>query len=170
VQFTASAELQGKLERLRSLMRTQVPDGDLATIIEQAVTEKLERLESRRFANTKKPRKSVADSDTSRRSRYIPAAVRRAVAERDGKQCYYRDERGRRCTEHSELEFHHRHPFGFGGDHSPSGLRLLCPVHNRLMADYDYGRMPMIRTGGSDDRVSGSKGQTSSRGDPIVTR
>jgi hypothetical protein len=89
VQFTADAELQEKLERLRSLMRTQVPDGDLATIIEQAVTEKLERLESRRFAQTKKPRKSLADSDTSRRSRYIPAAVRRAVAERDGKQCYY---------------------------------------------------------------------------------
>ena len=39
VQFTASAELQDKLERLRALMRSQVPDGDLAAIIGQAVTE-----------------------------------------------------------------------------------------------------------------------------------
>jgi hypothetical protein len=34
VQFTASAELRDKLERLRGLMRSSVPDGDLAKIIE----------------------------------------------------------------------------------------------------------------------------------------
>ena len=50
VQFTASADLRNKLERLRALLRSEVPDGDLASIIEQAVTEKLERLEARRFA------------------------------------------------------------------------------------------------------------------------
>jgi hypothetical protein len=38
-EFTASAELRSKLERLRSLMRSSVPDGALATIIEEAVTE-----------------------------------------------------------------------------------------------------------------------------------
>ena len=38
VQFTASAELHDKLERLRALMRSSVPDGDLAAIVEQAVT------------------------------------------------------------------------------------------------------------------------------------
>jgi hypothetical protein len=45
VQFTASAELYDKLQRLQVLMRGAVPDGDLAVIIEQAVTEKLERFE-----------------------------------------------------------------------------------------------------------------------------
>ncbi len=49
IQFTAGAELHDKLERLQALMCSSVPDGDLATIIEVAVTEKLERLESRRF-------------------------------------------------------------------------------------------------------------------------
>ena len=52
VQFTASAELRDRLERLQALMRSSVPDGDLATIIDQAVTERLERLEARRFAKT----------------------------------------------------------------------------------------------------------------------
>ena len=33
-------------------MRPSVPDEDLAAIIEAAVTEKLERLEARRFAKT----------------------------------------------------------------------------------------------------------------------
>jgi hypothetical protein len=45
VQFTASAELHDKLERLRALMRSSMPDDDLAAIIEEVVTEKLERLE-----------------------------------------------------------------------------------------------------------------------------
>jgi hypothetical protein len=53
IQFTASAELRDKLERLRGLMRASVPDGDLAAVIEQAVTEKLERLEARRFGRAK---------------------------------------------------------------------------------------------------------------------
>ena len=41
IQFTASAKLHDKLERLRALMRSSVPDSDLAAIIEEAVTEKL---------------------------------------------------------------------------------------------------------------------------------
>jgi hypothetical protein len=41
VQFTASEALRDKLERLQALL----PGADLATLIEQAVTEKLERLE-----------------------------------------------------------------------------------------------------------------------------
>jgi hypothetical protein len=139
VQFTASAELREKIERLTALMRAQVPDGDLATILEQAVTEKLERLEARRFAKTATPRKSLADADTSPVSRRIPAAVRRAVSERDGNCCRFVDEQGRRCSERHRLEFHHGHPFGMGGDHSPSNIRLLCSTHNRYLAELDYG-------------------------------
>jgi hypothetical protein len=60
VQFTASTELRGKLERLQALMRCSVHGGDLAAVIEVAVTEKLERLEARRFGRTKSPRKTVA--------------------------------------------------------------------------------------------------------------
>jgi hypothetical protein len=154
VQFTAGAELHEKLERLRSLMRSQVPDGDLAAIIEQAVTEKLERLEARRFAKTQKPRKSLSDTDTSARSRYIPAAVKRTVSERDGRQCHYRNEQGRRCTERIALEHHHVYPFGFGGDHRPSELRLLCRAHNRLNREHDYGKATIARKASSKDHIS----------------
>jgi hypothetical protein len=163
VQFTAGAGLHEKLDRLRSLMRSQVPDGDLATIIEQAVTEKLERLEARRFAKTKKPRKSLEDTDISPRSRYIPAAVRRTVNERDERQCHYRNGQGRRCPERIVLEHHHVYPFGFGGDHSPSHLRLLCRAHNRLMAERDYGRTAMATKARSDDRASDVRGETAPR-------
>jgi hypothetical protein len=56
VEFTASAELREKLERLQNSMRTSVPDGDLAAVIDAAVTEKLERIERRRFGRTEAPR------------------------------------------------------------------------------------------------------------------
>ena len=94
VQFTASAELRRKLERLQALMRSQTADPDLAAVIEQAVTEKLERLEARRFGTTKAPRKELSGTDASAGSRYIPAAVRRAVYARDGGRCRYVDRRG----------------------------------------------------------------------------
>jgi 5-methylcytosine-specific restriction endonuclease McrA len=143
IHFTASADLREKLERLQALMQATVPDGDLGKIIHQAVTEKLERLERRRFAKTKKPRKSLAETDTRPKSRHIPAPVRRAVHERDGGRCTYRDKQGRRCAETRHLEFHHRNPFGKGGEHRPENLTLHCWTHNNLMAERDFGKEVM---------------------------
>jgi hypothetical protein len=145
VQFTASAELHDKLERLQALMRSSVPDGDLAAIIEAAVTEKLERLEARRFAKAKRPRKSLSESDIRPSSRHIPAAVKRIVRERDGGRCRYVDEQGRRCTARDRLEFHHRYPHGYGGDPSPDNIALMCATHNQYLADHDYGKKAMAR-------------------------
>jgi hypothetical protein len=145
VQFTASAALCDKLERLRDLMRPSVPDGDLAAILEQAVTEKLQRLEARRFARTPAPRRTLSQSQTSPTTRQIPAAVKRAVYERDGGQCRYEDERGRRCTAREGLEFHHRRPFGHGGDHSLANVALACRCHNGYLAEVDYGREAIAR-------------------------
>jgi hypothetical protein len=145
VQFTASAGLHEKLQRLRALMRSQVADGDLGAIIEAAVTEKLERLEARRFATTSRPRKDLSTTDTSPSSRCIPAAVRRAVHERDGGRCRYVDASGRRCEARHHLEYHHIHPFGLGGDHRPDNIRLMCAQHNAYLAEHDYGREAMTR-------------------------
>jgi hypothetical protein len=140
VQFTASAQFRDKLERLKALMRSEIPSGDLAEIFERAVTEKLERLEAKRFARTSAPRKTLNVTDTRPTSRHIPAAVRRAVHERDGGRCRFVDDQGRRCSERHRLELHHRHPFGMGGDHSPANVSLLCSSHNRLLAEHDYGK------------------------------
>jgi hypothetical protein len=59
VQFTASAELHDKLERLRALMRSQVPDGDLAVIIDMAT--------SRRPSGERCTSVTAADAATSMR-------------------------------------------------------------------------------------------------------
>ena len=154
VQFTASVELRDKLERLQALMRSSVPDGDLARIIDVLATEKLERLEAKRFGRTQAPRKGLAETNTTPTSRHIPSAVRRAVHERDGGRCTYVEARGRRCSKWDDLEFHHREPFGLGGDHSPQNLALMCQAHNGLLAEQDYGKDVMARYRGGAGRVS----------------
>jgi hypothetical protein len=151
VQFTASADFHHKLERLQALMGSRAPGGDLAAVMEQAVTEKLERLEARRFAQTRAHRERHAETETERSpdpspsSRHIPAAVRRAVRARDGDRCRYVDEQGRRCPERDRLEFHHRRPFGLGGDHSVLNVGLLCRGLNAYLAECDYGSEAMAR-------------------------
>jgi hypothetical protein len=87
-------------------------------------------------------------------SRYIPAAVRRAVHERDGDRCGYVDRQGRRCPERGRLEYHHRHPFALGGDRSLINISLMCHAHNQYLAEHDYGRAAMARNRHSRNRAS----------------
>ena len=134
-------------------MRSSVPDGDLAVLIEQAVTEKIERLEAKRYGKTKNPKKGLGETDTSAASRYIPAAVRRAVYERDKGRCRFRDATGRRCTETEWLELHHVRPYGRGGDHRPENVELRCRVHNEYEAERDYGKEAVTRYRNSTERV-----------------
>jgi hypothetical protein len=150
VEFTASEELRDKLKRLEALM----PGSDLASIIDAAVSEKLERVEAKRFAKTAKPRKSLEEADTSPGVRGISAAVRRFVCERDGNQCTYESPDGQRCPERDRLEFHHHEPYGVGGDRSAENIRLACEAHNAYMAELDYGKEKMGRYRRSANRVS----------------
>ena len=149
VEFTASEELRNKLKRLEALM----PGSDLASIIDAAVSEKLERVEAKRFGKTKKPRKGLEEADTSPGVRGISAPVRRFVCERDGDQCTYESPDGKRCPERDRLEFHHDKPYGLGGDRSAKNIRLLCKLHNAYMAELDYGKEKMDQYRRSADRV-----------------
>ena len=139
VAFTASEELRDKLERLQAL----TPGSDLASIIDAAVTEKLERLEAKRYRKTNKPRKNLEDADTSPGVRGVSAAVKRAVWERDGGRCTYVSDGGKRCPERHRLEFHHDETYARGGDRSADNLRLACHAHNDYMAEMDYGKAKM---------------------------
>jgi hypothetical protein len=149
LQLSIGEELRDKLERLKALMRVE-----LEAALEAAVTEKLERLEAKRYAATKTPRKNLSDTDTSGKSRYMPAAVKRMVWKRDQQQCTFMDGNGRRCPERQGLEFHHDDPFGLGGDHDPARVRLLCRSHNLYFAERDYGKEIMARFRRKGDRVS----------------
>jgi 5-methylcytosine-specific restriction endonuclease McrA len=126
-------------------MRSKVPDGDLAAIIEDAVTDKLKELEARRFGAAKTPRIGRSATGASSASRHIPAATKRAVSERDDRRCHFRNKEGRRCSARAGLEYHHRYPFAFGGGSGPDNLVLVCRVHHRLHSEHDYGPAPAVR-------------------------
>ena len=145
IQFTAGEDLHEDLERLRALLRHEFPDGEVGAIVGKAIRELRKHLEARRFAQTSTPRKSLADTNTEPSARDVPAAVRRAVYLRDESQCRFLDGQGRRCPERHQLEYHHRDPFGRGGDHDVTNVCLMCGPHNRYLAELDYGKEVVSR-------------------------
>jgi 5-methylcytosine-specific restriction endonuclease McrA len=72
--------------------------------------------------------------------KHIPNEVRRAIVLRDGEQCTYVDDEGRRCASRAFLQLHHEHAHALGGPSTIANLRLLCGAHNRLLAERDFGR------------------------------
>lgn len=139
VQFTASAEMRARIDRLRNLLRHEIPDGDLAAIFDRALTALLQQAEKRKFAATARPRSEGPRPRANPVSRDIPAAVRRAVWLRDGEQCAFTTRDGRRCGERGLLEFHHLVPFAHGGAATAENLPLRCRAHNQFEAWFDFG-------------------------------
>jgi hypothetical protein len=74
------------------------------------------------------------------RGRHVPAALRRAVFERDESRCTFRSDSRQRCRETAHLELHHLVPFARGGEHRLDNLTLRCRAHNALAAEQDFGR------------------------------
>jgi hypothetical protein len=73
------------------------------------------------------------------RGRHVPAAIRRAVFERDQGRCTYASDSGERCRETSLLELHHSLAFARGGEHRLDNVTLRCRAHNTLAAEQDFG-------------------------------
>jgi 5-methylcytosine-specific restriction endonuclease McrA len=87
-----------------------------------------------------KQKLEVKSEHPRQRGRHVPAAIRRAVFERDKGRCTYADGSGRRCAETHLLEVHHLKPFARGGEHTEQNLTLRCRAHNALAAEEDFGR------------------------------
>jgi hypothetical protein len=145
VQFTADEDLHAKITRAQALLRHQIPDGDLAAVVDRAMTLLVRELERVRFAATSAPRKGEDEVDPAPSSRRIPDPIKRAVWQRDEEQCTFRDRDGRRCPARERLEYHHLIPFARGGDHSASNITLRCSSHNAHQADHDFGADFMAR-------------------------
>ena len=143
VCFTADGELHAQLQELRALLRHQVPDGDLASILGQAVRLLLEQVRKRKFAAVLAPKPASPAHETP--SRKIPAAIRRAVTRRDAGRCSYVSARGRKCGAQEFLEFHHLEPWARTGTHSIDGIALRCRAHNQYAACLDFGEEQMAR-------------------------
>jgi hypothetical protein len=141
VRFTASAETCEKLRLAQDLLRHAIPSGDMAQIIDRALTVLLEDLARKKFAATTRPRTSRG---TALGSRDIPAKVQRAAWLRDGGRCAFVGKGGRRCNERAFIEFHHLDPYGVGGEPTVENIDLRCRAHNAYEAELFYGRSTQL--------------------------
>jgi hypothetical protein len=130
LQLTLREETHAKLRRAQDLLRHAVPDGDVSTVLDRALTLLVADLERRRCAATSAPRSSA---EAEGHGRYVPAAVKRAVWTRDQGRCAFVGTRGR-CAETAWLEFHHVQPYSEGGSTSLNNLQLRCRAHNQYEA------------------------------------
>ena len=126
-----------KLQRTTDLLRHALPDGDIAQVLDRALTSLLRDLERAKWAATTAPRKSQQPASASRR---IPASVRRAVWQRDGGCCAFVGALGR-CNATAFLEFHHVKPFARGGPSTVDNIELRCRAHNQREAELFFGEV-----------------------------
>ena len=138
LQLTLTLETHEKLLRAQALARHTIPDGDLGTLLNRALTLLIDDLERRRLARVAAPRSG--DAKGTGRGRYIPAAVRRAVSERDKGQCAFVGRVGR-CQETAFLEFHHVDPHAVGGPTRADNIELRCRAHNQYEARVFFADM-----------------------------
>ncbi len=150
LQLTASQQLVDKIHEAQDLLRHQIPDGDLAAVVERAMNVLVEQLERKKYGQRKqKPRvekSATREADREQSAcRHIPNRIKRQVAERDQGRCTFADSLGRRCTARGMLEFHHVVPYGRRRAHEVDNLTLRCRAHNQYAAEQDYGKAFMAK-------------------------
>jgi hypothetical protein len=136
IRFTASAQTREKLRLAQDLLRHAIPTGDLAQVIDRALTVLLEDLARKKFAATGRTR---ASRGTARGSRDVAAKVRRAVGFRDDGVCTFVSKSGRRCNARAFIQFHHVEPHAVGGEATVGNIQLRCGPHNRYESELFYG-------------------------------
>ncbi len=139
LQVTVNKATYEQLRYAQALLGHAVPTGDVAEVLKRALDALVEKLEKQKFAKCarSRPHRRVPNG------RHIPAAVRRAVLERDGGRCTFVSEHGKRCESRTRLELDHVEPLARGGEATVAGLRLLCRAHNQHAADRTLGRQFM---------------------------
>jgi hypothetical protein len=140
-QCTFDQETHELLQDLRALMSHEIPNGEMALVIKGALKLAKAELLKRKFAATERPAHSRGCASTRR----IPAAVKRAVWERDGGRCTFVSESGRRCQERARLELDHIEPVARGGESTVENVRLACRSHNQYAAECAFGAEFMER-------------------------
>jgi hypothetical protein len=137
LEVTIDEATHDTLSQLQDLLAHQLPNGDPAAIVARALDLLLDKTLKTKAAITDAPRKPPTEVDHDKR--YIPAAIRRAVWERDDGRCAFVSKDGRRCNETRCLEFAHLKPWAMGGEHGVDEIALRCRGHNDYEAVRDYG-------------------------------
>ncbi|MCE9628331.1 MAG: HNH endonuclease [Candidatus Eisenbacteria bacterium] len=141
LQVTISRATQQKLERAKELLGYEVAAGDAAALLDRALDALIVELEKKKYGKHTKHRAESAPESAD--PHYIPSAIREEVAKRDGEQCAFVSDDGKRCESRHALEFDHIVPVTKGGATNADNLRLICHAHNQLEADRKLGKQFM---------------------------
>ena len=136
LRLTIDEETLNALRTAKDLLGHRHPAPDEAEIVKMASSLLVAQLRKRKHGATDQPR-------AARRSKsphYVTNDVMRQVWERDGGQCTFVGDTGKRCPETSRLEYDHKQPVAKGGDSGTENIRLRCRAHNQLEAERAFGR------------------------------
>ncbi len=156
LRLAISKSTHDKLRRAQALLSHSVASRDVAQLLDRALDALIAEAEKTRIgarngrgsgrrSATDQPRGGNRRANGSRRSRYVPAPIRRAVWERDQAQCTFVAANGSRCEARHFLEFDHVTPIARGGKATVEGLRLRCQAHNQYEAERAFGAEFMRR-------------------------
>jgi hypothetical protein len=161
LHFNVGTQVVRKLEAARDGLSHAIPGASMEQVLEAALDLLLEK-QARARGLVKQPRTklpepalaapSSANAEPLHRREgpreAIPAAVRRAVWERDGGRCSWPLDGGGCCGSTHRLELDHVVPWARGGESTPSNLRVTCAAHNRHAARHAFGTRCIERCAG----------------------
>jgi 5-methylcytosine-specific restriction endonuclease McrA len=136
-QFSAKRRTHELMLRAMELLGRDVAANDLDGVIARGLELLVRELEKRKHGLHTDAKSEATGSTTTR---HIPAAVRAEVFQRDGGQCAFMTDDGKRCECREALQYDHVVPLSQGGRTSVDNLRLLCAAHNQYEADRKLGR------------------------------
>lgn len=142
IKFSVTKEVYEEFEELKNELSNKLGQ-DLS--LEAVFTELIRARKANKAANVRKRSSSssrAASTPLAPRaaSRRIPASIKREVKSRDNSQCSYVAPDGTRCTAKRYLHYDHIKPVALGGKSVVDNLRMLCSVHNKLLAEEVFGR------------------------------
>jgi hypothetical protein len=136
LQTTIDDEGEALLREAHELLGHPTATSHVPEVLKQALRLYVEKLRKQKFGAADSPRPG---RESNPDSRHVPNEVKRAVWTRDGGQCTFTNEDGRRCLQRSGLEYDHIVPHSRGGSATIDNIRLLCWAHNQLEAERSYG-------------------------------
>jgi hypothetical protein len=147
VNMTVSRRLLDKLAQARDALSHSHPGASEETVLEVGLDLILQRYAKRRGIGAKpratSPTKDAAappaEPPSTERSRHVPAAVWRAVWERDHGCCAWPLEKGGVCGSTRQVELDHIHGWALGANTTVEESRLLCRLHQDFSARNLYG-------------------------------
>ncbi len=134
-QVTLSQETRDLMKEAQDLVGSAIAFQDYDALLNAAFKALIAQKRHERFAETSKPRAGRGSSNP----RYVEASIKREVFERDGGQCAFVSDHGKRCECRRDLEYDHVIPVAKGGLTKTKNLRLLCRPHNQYEAERVLG-------------------------------